>query len=127
RAVPPQGLTRRPGAQGAGPTPMSGSRALDGALELRLRHPRATLDLEPLRLRVELLLRSLARTRAAALLRRRGPAPRGRARAGRGRRRPRARRPARPAAGTRAAAVRLLVGSEQLLRRSDGCGGGDAD
>src|SRR5919198_876375 len=42
------------------PSPMSLAGARDGALELGLRHLRAALDLQPLRLAVELLLRLLA-------------------------------------------------------------------
>src|ERR671937_1161581 len=69
RAEParPDGRRRRVGALALRP--------LDGAFELRLRHVRAALDLQALRLVVELLLR-----------------PRGARPAGRGRARPRLRR-----------------------------------
>src|SRR5919204_1915097 len=91
-------------------------RPLDGALELRLRHARATLDLQTLRLVVELLPRPRRAARGTA--RRAGARPPRRARA-----RPRRRSGLRPRPGprlrprARAAAPRLRPGGRPAAPR----------
>src|SRR4051812_11929152 len=78
--------------------------ATDRALELGLGHRRAALDLQPLRLVVELLLRPIATARGRAA----GPSARASARSW----------PARPAGRTAATPVRAAAAARPLRRRA---------